>query len=54
MHVIIEFDPDKKTARLVSNDVFSARVFDSYNKAYEYVCDNIGLPYKIVRLGTDC
>jgi glycosylphosphatidylinositol transamidase (GPIT) subunit GPI8 len=54
MYVIIEFDPDKKTARLVSKDVFSARVFDSCDKAYEYVCDNIGLPYKIVSLGTDC
>jgi hypothetical protein len=54
MYVIIEFDPDKKTARLVSKDVFSARIFDDYDEAYEYVCDNIGLPYKIVSLGTDC
>ena len=54
MYVIIEFDPDKKTARLVSKNVFSARVFGCYDKAYEYVCDNIGLPYKSVSLGTDC
>jgi len=53
MYVIIEFDPDKKTARLVSKNVFSASVFGGYDKAYEYVCDNIGLPYKIVSLGSD-
>ena len=50
MHVVIQFDPDTRTASLV-DDSNSPRVFDRYETAYEYVCNEVDGPYKIVRLG---